>query len=150
MRAIIIFLAGCMLISCAQTNGARPGKPVFHSNPVFAEKGYPFSDAVEANGLIFLSGQIGTLPGSDELISGGIEAEARQTMENIKSSLERLGLSFDDVVKCTVMIDNMENWPAFNAIYAGYFNDEYPARSAFGADGLALGAAVEVECIAKR
>ncbi len=150
MRAIIIFLAGCMLTSCAQTNGARPGKPVFYSNPVFAAKGYPFSDAVEANGLIFLSGQIGTLPGSDELISGGIQAESRQTMENIKSSLERLGLSFDDVVKCTVMIDNMADWPAFNAIYAGYFNDEYPARSALGADGLALGAAVEVECIAKR
>lgn len=151
MRAIMICLMTSIVAACGQpTNTQEPDATVFHSNPVFAEKGYPFSDAVEAGELVFLSGQIGTLPGSDELISGGIEPEARQTMENIKVSLGRLGLSFEDVVKCTVMIDDMANWPAFNAIYASYFEGEYPARSAFGADGLALGAAVEVECIARR
>ena len=123
---------------------------VFHSNPAFKEKGYPFSEAVEANDFAFLSGQIGTDPETAELVEGGIEAEARQVMENIKAALERRGLGFEDVVKCTVMIDDMGDWPAFNAVYADYFEGDFPARSAFGADGLAIGAAVEVECIAAR
>lgn len=151
MKATKLCVTSLLLTACAHSAQAQEAaEPVFHPNPVFAEKGYPFSDAVEVGNLVFLSGQIGTLPGSDELISGGIEPEARQTMENIKVSLGRLGLSFEDVVKCTVMIDDMANWPAFNAIYASYFEGKYPARSAFGTDGLALGAAVEVECIATR
>ncbi|NQX96109.1 MAG: ribonuclease [Erythrobacter sp.] len=123
---------------------------VFHTTAAFKEKGYPFSEAVEAGGFVFLSGQIGTDPETAELVEGGIEPQARQTMENIKASLGRLDLAFADVVKCTVMIDDMADWPAFNTVYAEYFDGDFPARSAFGADGLALGAAVEVECIAKR
>ena len=131
-----------------QTDEAGDGAPVFYSNPAFKEKGYPFSEAVEAGGFIFLSGQLGTDPATAELVEGGIETQARQTMENIKAALERRDLTFANVVKCTVMIDDMADWPAFNAVYAEYFEDDFPARSAFGADGLALGAAVEVECIA--
>lgn len=126
----------------------RAGAPVFHFNPAFKEKGYPFSEAVEAGGFVFLSGQIGTDPKTAELVEGGIEPQSRQTMENIKAALARRDLTFADVVKCTVMIDDMADWPAFNTVYAEYFDGEFPARSAFGADGLALGAAVEVECIA--
>jgi len=124
--------------------------PIFYSDPAFKEKGYPFSEAVEAGGFVFLSGQLGTDPETTQLVEGGIEPQARQTMENIKAALESRGLTFANVVKCTVMIDDMVDWPAFNTVYAEFFDGDFPARSAFGADGLALGAAVEVECIAKR
>ena len=157
MRAemIMLGLAALALSACSEpqaqeAQAPQTSTPIFHADPVFKEKGYPFSQAVEVGGFIFLSGQIGTAPGSDALVEGGIEAEARQTMDNIGAALDGLGLSFDDVVKCTVMIDDMADWPAFNAVYASYFEGDFPARSAFGADGLALGAAVEVECIAWR
>jgi 2-iminobutanoate/2-iminopropanoate deaminase len=150
MKATATIMSACLLTACSQQPTAEPASVIFHSNPAFEERGYPFSDAVEVGDLVFLSGQVGVTQDTVELVGGGIEPEARQAMENIKSVLERLGLSFKDVVKCTVMIDDMANWPAFNAIYAEYFEGDFPARSAFGADGLALGAAVEVECIAKR
>ena len=106
----------------------------------------PFSDAVRVGHMLYLSGQIGT----DEafaLVPGGMKAEARQTMENVRRVLERNGSSLERVVKCTVMLADMSEWPAFNEIYAAYFRkDRLPARSALGANGLALGARVEVEC----
>lgn len=71
-------------------------------------------------------------------------------MDNIKASLADLNLTMEDIVKCTVMIDDMSDWPAFNVIYKSYFDGQFPARSAFGVDGLALGASVEVECVAYR
>lgn len=108
----------------------------------------PFSEAVRVGDLLFLSGQIGVAPGTMALVPGGMEAEARQVMDNIRTVLEAHGRSMGDLVKCTVMLDDMAQWPAFNAIYRTYFTDHFPARSAFGADGLALGALVEVECIA--
>ena len=87
--------------------------------------------------------------GADGKLPAGIEAQARQTMDNIGAVLKAQGLGWGDVVKCTVMLDNMADWPAFNTVYVTYFPDgKFPARSAFGADGLALGALVEVECIA--
>jgi 2-iminobutanoate/2-iminopropanoate deaminase len=112
---------------------------------------YPFSSAVRTGNLIFLSGQIGTRieNGVPVLVAGGMEAEARQTLDNIKAIVERAGASMDKVVKCSVMLADMREWPAFNAIYATYFPGKKPARSAWGATGLALGARVEVECIAK-
>ena len=97
--------------------------------------------------LLFLSGSSGSVP--DGKLPAGMEAQARQTMENIGAVLKGQGLGFGDVVKCTVMLDDMADWPAFNKVYVTYFPDgKYPARSAFGADGLALGALVEVECMA--
>jgi reactive intermediate/imine deaminase len=111
---------------------------------------YPFSPAVRAGGFLFLSGQIGTRmeQGAVTLVPGGIEAETRQTMENIKEILTRNGSSLERVTKCTVMIADMSEWPRMNAIYATYFPGPKPARSALGANGLALGARVEIECIA--
>jgi reactive intermediate/imine deaminase len=110
----------------------------------------PFSEAVRVGDLLLLSGQIGLVPGSLKLVDGGMKAEARQVMENIKTSLEANGYAMSDVVKCTVMLADMSEWAAFNEIYRSYFSAKFPARSALGANGLALGARVEVECIAAK
>ena len=108
----------------------------------------PFSEAVLVGHTLYLSGQIGVVPGTLELVPGGLAAEARQTMENIRATLEVHGASMDYLVKCTVMLADISEWAAFNEVYKTFFNDRFPARSAFGANGLALGARVEVECIA--
>jgi reactive intermediate/imine deaminase len=108
---------------------------------------YPFSPAVRVGDMLYLSGQIGT-DSTLQLVPGGIEAEARQAMENIRDVLVRTGSSMDRVVKCTIFMADMREWPTMNEIYATYFPDHYPARSAFGATALALGARVEIECIA--
>lgn len=112
----------------------------------------PFSPAVRVGDLIFLSGQIGTdASANGGLIVGGIEAETKQTMENIKRTLEAVGSSMDKVVKCTVMMADMGEWDRMNVVYREYFAPgRLPARSALGANGLALGARVEIECIATR
>jgi reactive intermediate/imine deaminase len=109
--------------------------------------GLPFSDAVRVGDVLCLSGQIGHTPGTLELVSGGIGPETRQMMENIARVLNAAGRSFDDVFKCTVMLADMSAWAEFNKVYLEYFKPErLPARSAFGTNGLALGAAVEMEC----
>ena len=124
-----------------------PSDPVFH--PFTAIPGLPFSEAVEVGQLLFLSGQIGS--GADgTLVAGGIAAETRQTMENIRSVLERHGSGLDRIVKVLVMMADMSEWSAMNAEYVRFFGDKLPARSAFGASGLAMGARVEIECIAVR
>lgn len=108
----------------------------------------PFSEAVQVGNLLILSGQIGNVPGQLALVPGGLEAESRQVMENIRTTLASRGLTMRDIVKCTVMLADMADWPAFNQIYRSFFEAPYPARSALGANGLALGARVEVECLA--
>jgi reactive intermediate/imine deaminase len=107
-----------------------------------------FSPAVRAGGFIFLSGAIGVAEGTLELVEGGVEAEARQTMENIGDVLAAAGATFDDVVKCTVFLADMADYAAVNAVYAEYFPSDPPARSAVAGSGLALGARVEIECLA--
>lgn len=105
----------------------------------------PFSEAVRVGDMLWLSGQIGT--GADgQVVPGGIAAETRQAMENIRRVLERHGSSLDQVVKCLVMLADMAEWPAMNEVYRTFFPNHLPARSAFGATGLALGARVEIEC----
>ena len=111
----------------------------------------PFSEIVVAGDLLFLSGQIGNLPGTLELAPGGVEGQTRQVMENIKTSLEANGYSMKNLVKCTVMLDDISQWSKFNDVYKTYFEEgKFPARAAFGADGLAIGAAVEVDCLGVR
>lgn len=105
----------------------------------------PFSPAVRVGDMLYLSGQIGTAA-DGRLVGGGIAAETRQTMENIRDVLERSGSSLDRVVKCTVMLADMREWDAMNEVYTTFFPSHKPARSAFGASGLALGARVEIEC----
>ncbi len=110
-------------------------------------KGLPFSEAVRVGNLLFLSGQLGR-DASGKLVPGGIAPETRQTMENIKATLERYGSSLDRVVKVTAMLADMAEWEEMNKVYKGYFPKNLPARSALGANGLAFGARVEIECIA--
>ena len=115
----------------------------------FAEKtSLPFSAAVRVDNMLYLSGQMGTDGTTMRLVPGGIEAETRQTLANMKAILERHGSSLDHVVKCTVMMADMSEWPAMNAVYVEHFTLHLPARSAFGASALALGGRVEIECIA--
>lgn len=100
--------------------------------------------------MVYLSGEIGYDASTGKLVPGGIRAETWQLMNNIKASVEARGYRMQDVVKCTAMLADMADWPAFNEIYRSFFSKPYPARSAFGANGLALGARAEVECIAAR
>ena len=134
------------MASDASAQADRPA--VEHiGKPMLGDQRLPFSSAVRVGDLLFLSGQLGNTP--DGKLPQGIEAQARQTMDNIGAVLKGQGLGFGNLVKCTVMLDDMADWPAFNKVYVTYFPDgKYPARSAFGADGLALGALLEVECIA--
>ena len=111
-------------------------------------EGLPFSTAVRVGDMLFLSGQIGTLPGTRELAPGGVAAETRQTLENIKAVLEFAGSSMDRVVKCTVFLLDIADYAAVNEVYATYFPVDPPARSAMAASGLALGSRVEIECVA--
>lgn len=111
-------------------------------------KNLPFSEAVRNGDTIYLSGQIPNEPGTLNIVKGGFTAQAHQVMKNIASVLSAHGYSMDDLVKCTVMLQDMDDWPAFNKVYAGYFDKHFPARSAFGTNGLAAGALLEVECIA--
>lgn len=129
---------------------APPASPdvEFLNAPGAEELGLPFSEAVRVDKLLFLSGQIGVRPGTTELVEGGIQAETRQTMENIRATLERHGSAMGRVVKCTVFLADMSEWDAMNEVYVAFFSDHRPARSALGANGLALGARVEIECIA--
>jgi reactive intermediate/imine deaminase len=112
--------------------------------------GLPFSEGMAVGNLVFLSGQIGTLPGKRELNNATREAEFRQVMDNIVSTLKANGMTTKNIVRCLVMLDDMKDWDAFNAVYVTYFEPPYPARSAFGTSGLAFGARAEVECIAVR
>jgi 2-iminobutanoate/2-iminopropanoate deaminase len=105
----------------------------------------PFSAAVRAGDILYLSGQIGALP--DGSLPDGIEAQARQAMANIGSVLSGAGLGFGDVFHCLVMLADMAEWGAFNRVYLEHFEPgRLPARSAFAAAGLALGARLEIEC----
>ena len=141
-------LAFAAVIASAAPLSAAPRPPVEHiGEPTLNGARLPFSEAVRVGDLLFLSGQLGRTP--DGTLPAEFDAQARQVMDNIGAVLATAGTRWGDVVKCTVMLDDMANWPAFNKIYMSYFTGgKYPARSAFGADGLALGAALEVECIA--
>ena len=109
----------------------------------------PFSPAVRVGDILFMSGQIGQVPEGMDRHKEGFDTAVRGAMDSIGTVLKDNGLDFGHVVKCTVMLDDMADWPRFNAAYLPYFKGKrLPARSAFGADGLAMGAPLEVECIA--
>ena len=111
---------------------------------------YPFSSATRVGDVLYLSGQIGTetVNGTPKLVTGGVEAETRQALENIKAVLAKGGSSIEHVVSCMVMMAGMAEWPAMNKVYATYFPGPKPARSAWGATSLALGSRVEITCTA--
>lgn len=141
------------LMFSAIVSGCKPAAPPAASSdePAFltpyGEPKYPFVPAVRVGNMLYLSGQLGT-DSTDALVPGGIQAETRQAMLNIKDVLSRTGSSMERVVKCTVMMADMKEWPAMNEVYKTFFSVSKPARSAFGATALALGARVEIECMA--
>ena len=149
----IVLLQSCLSLNVANKKVASNSQSSqneiqYVNSDETKEKGYPFSDATVVNGIIYLSGSIGTLP-DGSVVSGGIVAETRQTMMNIKNRLEKMGGSMDDIFKCTCMLADIEDWPLMSQEYKKFFNpDKLPARSAFAGSGLALGAKLEIECMA--
>jgi reactive intermediate/imine deaminase len=143
LRFLVRVLAAGLAIAVAaipeanaqEARGARTADNVV--NVAGEPEGFPFSPAIKAGGMIYLSGQVGNL------------AQTRQAMENIRTVLEAAGATLYDVVKCTVFLDDMEDYWPMNEVYASFWDGPPPARSAFGADGLALGALLEIECIAR-
>jgi 2-iminobutanoate/2-iminopropanoate deaminase len=140
-----LFSVGMLLIALLVMSAARADTDFIASEATRA-LGLPFSDAVRINNLLVLSGQLGVEPTTFKLVGGGIEAETRQIFSNMQGILAASGSGLDDIVKCTVMIADIAEWPLFNTLYLSYFPGNKPARSAFGANGLALGARVELEC----
>jgi 2-iminobutanoate/2-iminopropanoate deaminase len=139
-----LVLAATLLSGCD-----RPRAQSLELNfvPVSENSSLPFSAAVRVGHMLYLSGQIGT-DSTGALVAGGIAAETRQTMENIRTVIEQNGGTMDRVVKCLVMLADMKEWGAMNQVYRTFFPQHLPARSAMGANGLALGARVEIECVA--
>jgi 2-iminobutanoate/2-iminopropanoate deaminase len=144
LRPALALLTLAGVVACAGAP-ARPAPEYFPMSG--GGRQLPFSAAVRVGSMLYLSGQIGT-DSALRLVPGGIGPETRQTMENIRAVLARSGATLDDVIRCTVMMADMREWGAMNQVYAGFFPRHRPARSAFGATGLALGARVEIECLA--
>jgi 2-iminobutanoate/2-iminopropanoate deaminase len=143
MRIAARFLA--VAVFCGACATAR-GAPEYLASSVGPPR--PFSSAVRAGGFLFLAGQLGT-DSTGRVVPGGIQPETRQAMENIRSLLSRSGSSLDRVVKCTVFLADMREWAAMNEVYVTFFAvDRRPARTAAGANGLALNGRVEIECVA--
>ena len=146
MKRLLIPVLALLLGACEVTVDDS-AKVEYLQRPGTEDLGLPFSAAVRVDNLLFLSGNLGNIPGTLELAEGGIQGETRQTLENIKANLELFGSSMDKVVKCTVFLADISEWAAMNEVYKTYFVNP-PARSALGANGLALGARTEIECIA--
>jgi len=144
MKNLIVFLFGlCFLLSCQSQQ-----KVEYLQSEKFAKQNMPFSEAVQVGNMLYLSGQVGNIPGEMNVVPGGIGHETRQTMENIKEVLERYGSSMDQVVKCLCMLEDINEWAEMSAEYVKFFPNHKPARSAFAGSGLAIGAKVEIECLA--
>lgn len=111
---------------------------------------YPFSQVVEANGFVFLAGQVGDAPGTHGAVPGGIEAQTRAMLDNVGRLLASAGLGFGDVVRCTVYLRDFEDFAAMNAIYREYFPSDPPARATVGVTALAADYAIEIEVTATR
>ena len=144
MRLLLPILA-CAL---ATTAGAQqPGDKQVIQMPG-ASVGLPFSSAVRVGNVLYLSGQIGNKPGTRELGDTGVAGQTRQTLENIKTVLAHAGSSLERVFKCTVFLSDIADYGKMNDVYATYFPKDPPARSTVAGSGLALGARVEIECLA--
>ena len=116
-----------------------------YRNPTLNGQALPFSEAVRVGDILYLSGQLGR--DKDGKLPDGIEAQTRQTLDNIGATLKLAGLTHADIFHCTAFLADMKLWPDFNKVYVTYFPEgKRPARSALGANGLALGALVELEC----
>ena len=143
MRLVALASAAGVAMAGAADAAPRPavehyGRPSINGQPL------PFSDAVRVGDTLYLSGQLGLVNGK---LPDGIEAQTKAALDNVGVILKRAGLGYTDVFHCTAYLNDMKNWPAFNSVYVTYFPEgKRPARSAVGANGLALGAQLEIEC----
>ncbi|MCD6354228.1 MAG: RidA family protein [Prolixibacteraceae bacterium] len=108
----------------------------------------PYSQAVEANGTLYISGQVPLVPETKEIVDGGIKEQTFQVMKNIGAILEAAGYTFDDVVKTTCLLSDMRNFKQMNEVYAQFYTENQPARAAFAVKELPLGVMIEIETIA--
>jgi reactive intermediate/imine deaminase len=146
LKRLTARLATAALMACASASHFAQAADAEFFNKGNAP-GRPFSLAVRTGDFVFLSGQLGT--DDKGLVPGGFDAQSRKAMDNIADILKGMGLGMENVVKCTIMIADMNKWADFNKVYITYFKPgRLPARSALGANGLALGGEVEVECMA--
>jgi len=146
MKRLLLLLPVVLLIGC-EVEVEDTTEVEYLQMPGTEDMGLPFSSAVRVDDTLYLSGNLGNIPGTPQLAEGGIQGETRQTLENISAVLAQFGSSMDKVVKCTVFLADMAEWGAMNEVYKTFFPNP-PARSALGASGLALNARVEIECIA--
>jgi reactive intermediate/imine deaminase len=146
MNVIAAIATGVLMMT--STVDAAPARPAVQRYPLPPINGTPapFSKAVRVGDILYLSGVIGRT--ADGKVPDGIEAQTKAAMDDIGATLKTAGLSYGDLIHCTVFLSDMKQWPAFNKVYIGYFPaGELPARSAFGVNGLALpGALMEIEC----
>jgi 2-iminobutanoate/2-iminopropanoate deaminase len=143
-----IFIFSFLSISTFTVMGDADVK--YLRSDTFKEKKIPLSEAVRVGNLLFLSGNLG-IDFSKEglaLVPGGIVAETKQTMLNIENTLKNSGSSLDKLVKCTLFMANIDEWPQINEIWPSYFDENFPARTAVEVGRLWEGAAIEIECIA--
>ena len=148
-----LLVGACVLgftanVNAAQTMSSTTNTTVTKFSPVFLGDGgdYPFSEAVRVGNTLYLSGQIGMKDG--KLVKGGINAETKQTLDNINATLSKYGYQKSDIVKCMAMLTDMDDFDDFNKVYKAEIAKPYPVRSAFGVSELAAGASVEIECMA--
>jgi 2-iminobutanoate/2-iminopropanoate deaminase len=148
----VVLPLAALLIAAGNAGAQEADKPQPVRDAVHVPgslEGLPFSPAVRAAGLVFVSGQIGNRPGTRQFAEGGVTGQTRQALANINTVLEAAGLSLYDVVKCTVFLADIADYAVMNEVYAGYFPEDPPARSTVAVSGLALDAALEIECIAR-
>ncbi len=141
---ILIFLWVAYMVP---SNAQEKTELIFHQSHEPKKENAPFSDAVQAGNLYFLAGQIGMDHSTRTLVSGGIQAETQQAIQNISEVLAQHGMTLDNVVKCTVILANIEDFAAFNEIYTQYFTQK-PARTTFAAKDLAANGQIEIDVIA--
>jgi len=150
----LIYLAlivSCNDVNIKNTDTAQKIKIDYYSSKETKELDFPFSDATIVNNIVYVAGQVGNLPGTNEVVEGGIRAETKQTMKNIETVLTAVGSSLDKVFKCTCMLSDIGDWGIMSEEYKKFFDTERkPSRSAFAGTGLALGAKIEIECWAIR
>ena len=149
MTASGLVVSACVVVDADEVvTDTRPSVSYYSPDIVAEGAKLPFSKAVKAGHTIYLSGELGVDYSTTTLVPGGVGPETTQIFANIEDTLDEYGADLSDLVKCTVFLDDMAEFGAMNAAYTAALPDPKPARSTLGADGLALGAALEIECIA--
>lgn len=139
---LTVFLSGCQQVKTDNTK-------TFHASHWARKANAPFSDAVQVNDWFFLSGQLGIDDKTRKLVSGGIVPETEKTLQNIQEILKHHGMTMNNVVKCLVILSDIDDFSAFNEVYKKYLPQK-PARTTFAAGGLAINAKIEIECMAHK